>query len=82
MRIGDRGVVAHIHGISYGSAAMTENLSGRYAVKDASVFNIALLHTNVDGDGAHDNYAPCRLDELVRSGFHYWALDIYITGGF
>lgn len=70
----DRGVVAHVHGFSYGVAAVTENLATRYVIQDKSVYNIALLHTNVDGDASHDNYAPCRLQELVSSGFDYWAL--------
>jgi exonuclease SbcD len=69
-----RGVIALIHGISYRTAAVTENLAVQYRGHDSSVFQIGLLHTNVDGDPAHDNYAPCSKEELLRSGIHYWAL--------
>jgi DNA repair exonuclease SbcCD nuclease subunit len=67
-------VYACVHGISYRQAAEREDLSARFAVRDRGVFNIAMLHANVDGQPGHDNYAPCRLDALKRSGFDYWAL--------
>ena len=70
----DGNVYAHVHGVSYRQAAERENLAARYAVQDPDVLNIAMLHANVDGHPDHDNYAPCRLDELKRSGFDYWAL--------
>jgi exonuclease SbcD len=71
---GDRGVIAQIHGISYKTAAVTENLAVHYRADNASIYQIGLLHTNVDGDPAHDNYAPCSKEDLLRSGIHYWAL--------
>ncbi|MFD0674264.1 exonuclease SbcCD subunit D [Cohnella sp. GCM10027633] len=67
-------VVAHVYGISYATAAVTDNLARRFVKKDGADYHIAVLHANVDGDPAHDNYAPCRLDELVSAGFDYWAL--------
>ncbi len=67
-------VAAHVYGISYPNAAVTDNLALRFEKKEGAAFHIAVLHANVDGDPAHDNYAPCRLEELVASGFDYWAL--------
>lgn len=66
--------VADIYGISYGQAAEQDNLASRFQASDPSLFNIALLHCNVEGRQGHDNYAPCSKQELIRSGFDYWAL--------
>jgi DNA repair exonuclease SbcCD nuclease subunit len=78
-----KGTVAWIYGMSYATAAVTENLVLRIAdkirtdekadkYKDA--YRIGLLHTNVDGDQAHANYAPCSKQDLLNCGMHYWAL--------
>ncbi|UJF31535.1 metallophosphoesterase family protein [Paenibacillus hexagrammi] len=69
-----RGVIAHIHGISYATAAVTENLAQRFRAKAEDICQIGLLHTNVDGDASHDNYAPCSKSDLLAAGMHYWAL--------
>jgi len=63
-----------ITGMSYGRRAIEENMAVRFPPPKNGRFNIAVLHCNVDGDPAHDNYAPCRLDDLLRSGYDYWAL--------
>ncbi|MCR8643916.1 DNA repair exonuclease [Paenibacillus sp. N1-5-1-14] len=72
----DRGVIAYVHGISYPTAAVTTNLSVKYKPFSSNerVYQIAMLHTNVDGASDHDNYAPCTKRELIDSGFDYWAL--------
>ncbi|MHA6484792.1 metallophosphoesterase family protein [Paenibacillus sp. strain BS8-2] len=67
-------VAARIYGISYGERSVTANLAERYVVEDDAPYHIALLHGNVGGDPSHDSYAPCSLEQLGRSGFHYWAL--------
>ena len=66
--------VATISGISYAKAAVTDNLVPRFPTPSRGVYSIALLHTNVDGDAGHDNYAPCTKEQLIQSGYHYWAL--------
>jgi DNA repair protein SbcD/Mre11 len=71
-RSGD--LAAHVYGISYPTSAVTDNLALRFKKKDGAPFHLALLHANVDGSAGHDNYAPCKLDELTASGFQYWAL--------
>lgn len=70
----DRGMIAQIHGISYPTAAVTDNLALMFRRGELDVYQIGLLHTNVDGDPGHDNYAPCSKQDLLRSGIHYWAL--------
>lgn len=65
---------ASITGISFGRPAIDENLATNFPPPPDVPFNVAVLHCNVDGDPAHDNYAPCRLDDLLRSGYSYWAL--------
>ncbi|OCT12120.1 hypothetical protein A8709_30165 [Paenibacillus pectinilyticus] len=70
----DRGLIAEIHGISYRSSAVTENLALKFKRGEAHVCQIGLLHTNVDGDPHHDNYAPCSKQDLLDAGMHYWAL--------
>lgn len=67
-------LAAHVYGISYGAASVRDNLALRYARRAGAPFHIALLHANVDGQQGYDNYAPCRLDELVGADFDYWAL--------
>jgi DNA repair exonuclease SbcCD nuclease subunit len=65
---------AFVYGVSYDRRAVTDNLVPRYRPAEGADFHIALLHANVDGDPDHDAYAPCRLGELVGTGFQYWAL--------
>jgi DNA repair protein SbcD/Mre11 len=67
-------LAAHVYGISYPSASVTDNLALRFKAKEGAPFHLALLHANVDGDPSHDNYAPCKLEELVSGQFQYWAL--------
>lgn len=74
LRTPDGQVYASIQGISYPQAAVMDNLAERYEVKRTDIFNIAMLHGNVDGMQGHDRYAPCSLQQLRSSGFDYWAL--------
>jgi exonuclease SbcD len=78
-----KGTVAWVYGMSYATAAVTENLVQRIAEKIQienntaayrDVYRIGLLHTNVDGDQAHANYAPCSKQDLLNCGMDYWAL--------
>lgn len=66
--------IASVSGISYARPAVTDNLAERFPAPDRSLFSIAMLHTNVDGDAGHDNYAPADSRELLASGYRYWAL--------
>ncbi|WP_310832662.1 metallophosphoesterase family protein [Paenibacillus pedocola] len=67
--------VAVISGISYPTAKVTENTALLFNRKPGStLFHIALLHGNVDGDLQHETYSPCSRKDLIGRGFDYWAL--------
>lgn len=67
-------LAAYIYGMSYRQRAETRNLAASYQLQSGAPYHIALLHANVGGNPTHDAYAPCSIDELVTSGFDYWAL--------
>jgi len=64
-----------LHGQSYRERAVVDNLVPDYPPPVQHAFNIGVLHTALgDEGGAHANYAPCSLSELVEKGYDYWAL--------
>ena len=63
-----------IHGQSYFSRAVTDNLADGYPRSEPGYVNIGLLHTSLAGRTGHETYAPCSLAELQAKGYHYWAL--------
>lgn len=63
-----------IHGRSFGTQQVYDNLVMGFAPADPNCFNIGLLHTSLDGREGHAPYAPCTLDDLRAKGYHYWAL--------
>jgi len=63
-----------IHGQSFGRPTVVDDLASAYPMPVPGLFNIGLLHTNVNGNPNHDNYAPCSLDILINKGYDYWAL--------
>lgn len=71
-RLDDLGVV--LHGQSFERMDVTANLVDAYPPPEAGRLNIGVLHTALEGDARHARYAPCRLDQLRRHGYDYWAL--------
>ena len=63
-----------IHGISYPTRVVQNNLIPGFSDLKKAQFNIGLIHANVDSDPNHDPYAPCTLDDLRQTGYDYWAL--------
>lgn len=63
-----------VHGRSFPTAHVTDNLAQEYPVPSAGKFNIGVLHTAVAGYTHHQPYAPCSVQELVAKGYSYWAL--------
>lgn len=63
-----------LHGRSFKEAATTENLAVGYPEPVADWLNIGVLHTALEGNAAHANYAPCSRAELEARGYQYWAL--------
>ncbi|MNN01202.1 putative metallophosphoesterase YhaO [compost metagenome] len=67
--------VAVVSGISYPTSSVTENTSLQFhRDPSSSLYHIALLHANVDGQEGHDVYSPCTISDLQKSGYDYWAL--------
>ncbi|MBZ9624823.1 DNA repair exonuclease [Clostridium sp. FP2] len=68
----DNEIIAKIVGKSYKLRAEREKIYENYLL-DNDCFNIAMLHTAMEGD--NKNYVPCTLDELKAvPNIDYWAL--------
>lgn len=63
-----------IHGQSFSSRAVSDDLTHNYPQAFSGLFNIGLLHTSLNGRPGHEPYAPCTLDALRSKGYQYWAL--------
>ena len=63
-----------VHGQSFATRSVTENLAAGYPAPRPGLVNIGLLHTCLGGYAEHDNYAPCALEQLAEHGYDYWAL--------
>lgn len=63
-----------LHGQSFSTRAVIENLAKEYPEPIPGFFNIGILHTSATGREGHENYAPCSVDELKGKGYDYWAL--------
>jgi len=63
-----------IHGRSFGTQHVDENLAVGFGTAEKGLFNIGLLHTSLDGREDHAVYAPCSVDDLRSKGYQYWAL--------
>ena len=63
-----------IHGRSFGTQHVDENLAAGFSLSQKGMFNIGLLHTSLDGREGHADYAPCSMDDLRSKGYQYWAL--------
>ena len=63
-----------IHGQSFATPEVTEDLAAKYPPPVPGFFNIGVLHTNLSGISEHANYAPCTLETLKNKGYQYWAL--------
>ncbi len=68
----DHGVA--LHGQSFKTRAVTEDLVPDYPSPRSGLFNIGVLHTGLGGMDGHDDYAPCTVPELAAKGYDYWAL--------
>jgi DNA repair protein SbcD/Mre11 len=63
-----------IHGQSFATKAVTDNIAADYPAPDPDRFNIGVLHSSVGERELHDNYAPCSVAQLGFHGYDYWAL--------
>ncbi len=72
VELADLGVA--VHGQSFATAAVSQNLALDYPPPVAGAVNIGLLHTALEGREGHGRYAPCSERELIDRGYDYWAL--------
>lgn len=63
-----------IHGQSFRTQAVHDDLSQAYPATIPGCFNIGLLHTCATGSDGHEPYAPCTVDGLRSKEYGYWAL--------
>ncbi len=63
-----------VHGQSFSSPSVTDNMAITYPDPIPEYFNIGLLHTSLNGREGHENYAPCTMEDLKNRGYDYWAL--------
>ena len=70
----DDGLRIAIHGQSFATPEITQDLAAKYPPPIPGFFNIGVLHTNLAGLSEHANYAPCSLETLKNKGYQYWAL--------
>ncbi len=68
----DGELAATIYGVSYGARHVKDNLAKMFQRKENDGFAIAMLHTDMGGEGSP--YAPCSLDDLTETKMDYWAL--------
>jgi exonuclease SbcD len=72
---------AVVHGQSFSTREVTENLAAGYPPADDGAINIGLLHTSLEGHSDHDPYATCAPGDLAKLGYEYWALGhIHVRG--
>ncbi|KUG03979.1 dna double-strand break repair protein mre11 [hydrocarbon metagenome] len=63
-----------IHGQSFKTRAVTDNLAQGYPLAEPGCFNIGMLHSSLTGREGHEVYAPCSEADLCSRGYDYWAL--------
>ena len=63
-----------VHGQSFRRRAEKANLAAKYPEPVSGMFNLGFLHTGLEGNTSHANYAPCTPVELTDKGYDYWAL--------
>lgn len=63
-----------IHGQSFATGVVTDDLAAQYPDANHGLLNIGLLHTALAGREGHESYAPTTPERLASKGYHYWAL--------
>jgi DNA repair exonuclease SbcCD nuclease subunit len=63
-----------LHGQSFETRDVQQNLAQAYPRPAPNRFNIGLLHTAATGRPGHASYAPCTVEQLASHGYDYWAL--------
>lgn len=67
-------LVAYVHGISYPTRHVYENLSQLFEPAMDDCYHIGMYHGSVGSHHAHDPYAACQVSDLLEHNYQYWAL--------
>jgi DNA repair exonuclease SbcCD nuclease subunit len=70
----DERVGVAVHGQSFASGAVMDDLAASYPAVYSGLLNIGLLHTALAGREGHEPYAPTTAERLAEKGYQYWAL--------
>jgi DNA repair exonuclease SbcCD nuclease subunit len=73
-RVIDESLGLAIHGQSFASGVVTDDLAAQYPEAASGLLNIGLLHTALAGREGHEPYAPTTPERLAAKGYDYWAL--------
>ena len=63
-----------IHGKSFATAHVSEDMTLQYPAAVDGFFNIGVLHTSMGGHTEHETYAPTSVAALTARQYQYWAL--------
>jgi DNA repair protein SbcD/Mre11 len=67
--------VADIYGISFEKKEVRKNTAVKYKLNNnPSPISIAVHHGTIGNAGPHENYAPFKIEDIVKEKFDYWAL--------
>lgn len=66
--------LAHIFGVSFEEKEENRPLAEQFKVEDQAIFSVGLLHGTFAGMEHKNPYCPMSIEQLQRSGMHYWAL--------
>lgn len=67
-------VLAHIFGVSFEEKEENRPLAEQFKVEDHTIFSVGLLHGTFAGMEHKNPYCPISMEQLQRSGMHYWGL--------
>ncbi len=70
----DDGLGLAVHGQSFATAAVLDDLADGYPDAVRGYFNLGLLHTSLTGRPGHEPYAPTSGQVLRSKHYDYWAL--------
>lgn len=66
--------LAHIFGVSFEEKEENRSLADQFRIENQSIFSVGLLHGTFAGIEHNNPYCPMSMEQLQRSGMHYWAL--------
>ncbi len=67
--------IADIYGVSFEKKEVRKNIALMYKLSNnPSPISIAVHHGTIGSAGAHESYAPFKIEDIINLRFDYWAL--------